>query len=225
MSDILLREDLPTTEPWQLKEMHGDASTRGSGPRISAGKKPQSAAELEALQQQAWDESYAKGLEAGRAAGEAEFRAKGARLEQLFHALANPLEDVDAEVEEELTELSLAVARQVLRRELTVNPEHVIVAVRDALGQLPASARDIRVALNPDDAELVRAALPEPTGHARWEIDEDPVIARGGCMVRSPLTTVDATLEARVQAVAARVLGTGREDDRETAAHSTDVTP
>ena len=90
----------------------------------------------------------------------------------------------------------------------------MIAAVREALGELPSSSREIRVLLNPDDAQLVREALSLPSGHASWEIVEDPVIERGGCRVTSANTTVDASLETRIRAVASRVLGGDRLEDQ-----------
>ncbi len=222
MSDILLREQLPEMQRWQLQDMATAGSAR-AGPAAGKGAeknaerdKLHSAAELEALQQQAWDEAYASGLEAGRGAGRAEVEREAARLAQLVQAMASPLEDIDERVEDELTHLALAVARQILRRELSIEPAHVIAAVREALAELPSSSRDVRVLLNPDDAQLVREALSQPSGAGRWEIVEDPVIEHGGCRVLSENTTVDASLEARIRAVATRVLGGERDGDAAT---------
>lgn len=211
MSDILFREQLPPVERWLLEDVATDRPARLGGARPTAAKP--SAAQLEALQKQAWDESYARGLAAGQVAGKAETERQAARLGRIVDAMASPLQDIDDEVEEELTQLALAVARQIIRRELTVNPAHVIAAVREALAELPSSSREIRVLLNPDDAQLVREALSRPQGPASWEIVEDPVIEHGGCRVISPNTRVDASLEARIRAVASRVLGGDRDDD------------
>ncbi|MFO7552027.1 MAG: flagellar assembly protein FliH [Haliea sp.] len=214
MSDILFREHLPAMERWQLQDVATATPPKTGGPRQPpGGQKLHSAAELEALQKQAWDEAYARGLEAGRTAGKAEVDRVAARLQQVLGALASPLQEIDEQVEEELLQLALAVARQIIRRELVANPSHVIAAVREALAELPSSSRDIRVLLNPDDAQLVRETLPRPSGHASWDIVEDPVIEHGGCKVITPNTTVDASLEARIRAVASRVLGGDRHED------------
>ena len=225
MSDILLREQLPPMERWKLEDVAAARPTRVGGARSAAApvQKPHTAAELEALQKQAWDESYARGLEEGRKAGVEEGREAGraeiarevARLGRIVQEMATPLAEIDDEVEGELVQLALAVARQIIRRELSVDPSHVIAAVREALAELPSSSRDIRVILNPDDAQLVREALSQPSGTATWELVEDPVIEHGGCRVISPNTTVDASLETRIRAVAARVLGGERDDDFE----------
>ncbi len=213
MSDILLREQLPPMERWQLENVANARPARAGEARPAATPQKPSAADLEAIQKQAWDESYARGLEAGRAAGKTETDRQAARLGKIVDAMVSPLQDIDDQVEEELTQLALAVARQIIRRELAVNPAHVIAAVREALAELPSSTRDIRVVLNPDDAQLVREALSQPSGPASWEIVEDPVIEHGGCRVISPNTTVDAALEARIRTVASRVLGGDRDDD------------
>lgn len=218
MSDILRREQLPPMQRWQLQDVASASEAPAGGmPRPARDQQRPSAAQLETLQKSAWDEAHARGLEAGRAAGKAEIERKAARLEALLSAMTSPLADIDDQVEEELTQLALAVARQILRRELAIDPSHVIAAVREALNELPSSSRDIKVVLNPDDAQLVRDALSQPSGHANWEIVEDPVIAHGGCKVLSPNTTVDASLEARIRAVASRVLGGERDADAPTA--------
>lgn len=223
MSDILFREQLPPMERWQLEDVATARPARVGGARPAGSSSQPSAAQLEALQKQAWDESYARGLEAGRAAGKAETERQSTRLGKLVDAMVSPLQNIDDQVEEELTQLALAVARQIIRRELSVNPSHVIAAVREALAELPSSTRDIRVVLNPDDAQLVREALSQPSGPATWELVEDPVIEHGGCKVISPNTTVDASLEARIRAVASRVLGGDRDVDSE--ASSGDESP
>jgi flagellar assembly protein FliH len=47
-----------------------------------------------------------------------------------------------------------------------------------------------------------------------WQIVEDPTVTRGGCRVATETSEVDATVEARVAAVVARVLGEEREGER-----------
>ena len=89
MSEILLREQLPAMERWQLQDMASAGKVQAGGARkASPVTGMHSAAELEALQKQAWDEAYARGLEAGRAAGKSEIERQATRLEQLLHAMA-----------------------------------------------------------------------------------------------------------------------------------------
>ncbi|WP_162299960.1 flagellar assembly protein FliH [Kineobactrum sediminis] len=206
MSDILPRENLTDMDRWEFGDVTAEKPPKPADPKTSGGYL-HSARALEALQKQAHDEAYARGLEEGRAAGRAEMIRKGAAVEALLGSMLQPLKDIDAEVEDELVQLTLAVARQVLHRELLLAPEQVIAAVREAMAELPSNSREIRLLLHPQDAALVREAIPVPAGPAGWRIEEDPGIARGGCKVFSANTLVDATLDSRMQAVAARVLG------------------
>lgn len=165
-----------------------------------------SAAELESLQQQAWDEAYARGMAEGREAGRAEMREQAGRLRALCDALAGPLEEVDEAVLAELTQLSLDVARRVLCAELQVEPERVRNLVAAAVEAMPGRQRDLCVTLNPEDARIVRDGLDRSADEVEWRIRESAELARGECRVASENAQVDGTLAARIDAVAQELL-------------------
>ena len=176
------------------------------------------AAQIEVLQKQAYDEAYQQGLEAGRKdgreAGMEEMRMAVQRLEQIVHALAEPLADVDKQVEEEMAALSVAVARQLIRRELQANPDEVVAVVREALATLPSSARRIKIFLHPDDSSLIRDTMSiTNNGDQVWQVIEDPVLTRGGCRVEADHSRIDATVEKRLNSVIAELFGGARNSD------------
>ncbi len=151
-----------------------------------------------------------EGLQAGLEAGQAEVERRLALLDEVLETLKQPLQRLDETVEHDLVELALVVARQLIRRELKTQPDEIVAVIRGALAALPTGARDIRVHLNPEDAELVRALLPEGSRARAVEYIEDPSITRGGCRVESEFSRVDATLETRLNEVIAQVLGDER---------------
>ena len=51
--------------------------------------------------------------------------------------------------------------------------------------------------LNPQDHAAMKDALLETLGENAPELVADPAITSGGCLVKSPSTMVDATLEKR----------------------------
>ena len=172
------------------------------------------------------EEGYKEGFELGKSEGyshglseaETEVNEKITHFSQLISALSNPLESLDEEVEHELMSLSMLLARHLVRRELKLDPSHVIAAVREAVELLPISARNIRVFLHPDDAILVRDALSvNEDEELRWNIVEDPIISRGGCNVESEYSRIDATVESKLNTVIAQVLGDEREQENVTA--------
>ena len=108
--------------------------------------------EIERIQRQAYEEAYAQGLEAGRQAGEEAVRARAAELAAVLRSLARPLEALDERVESELVHLVVAVARQLIRREIRTDPGHIVAAVREAVGVLPSSDATVHLHLHPEDA-------------------------------------------------------------------------
>jgi len=92
----------------------------------------------------------------------------------------------------------------------------VIAILRESLALLPAAAREVRVHLHPEDAATVREHLTAPTNGEAWTIVEDPTLSRGGCIVHSQSSRIDARLESRIAAVAASALGDERTTTRET---------
>ncbi len=187
-----------------------------SGPRANRRNKP-TLTELEDIERAAWDEAYAKGLEAGRVAGEQEVRKRFeqvSNIESILNALAKPLQQLDKDVETQLMSLAFAIAKHVVRRELRIDPAQVIAVVRDTVSLLPLAQRNVRVHLHPDDARLLRERLAEPQVERAWTIIEDPVMARGGCRVSTDNSQIDVRLETRLAAVFAHLMGDDRDDGK-----------
>ncbi len=214
--------------PWELPAVVGPVLNR---PRDAAGAgrsawedaifKQGFAAGAAAAEAEDRARGHAEGLELGRVAGRSEFEtataavtASATRLEQVLNLLARPLAALDAEVERELIGLTLTVARQLVRRELRIDPAQVIAIIRETVALLPAAARDVRVHLHPEDAAVVRERLTTPAADRAWTLVEDPVLGRGGCRVTTDTARIDARLESRVAAIASAVLGDERSLER-----------
>ncbi|QBQ54624.1 flagellar assembly protein FliH [Nitrosococcus wardiae] len=175
---------------------------------------PLTVEQLEALQKQAYEEGFNVGLREGRKAAQKELEQKVARLEALMATLSEPLRELDEAVEEELLQLGIAIARQLIRRELKTQPSEVVAAVREGLHYLPSHSRHVRLRLHPDDVGVVRSALSLSGEERRWQVVEDPSLSRGGCQLETEHSRIDATVEARLNAAIARVLGGERKDDQ-----------
>ncbi len=173
--------------------------------------------------QKGLEQGISEGLQQGKARAEQseslieierqQLQARTRHLEALLSALADPVSQLDKEVEDQLVELVLAVSRQLIRRELKADPGQIIAVVREAVSLLPVAAREYRLALHPEDAALVREALAmdDSDGNRPWTIVEDPTLTRGGCRVVSEASYIDATVERQLAAVAATLLGDERE--------------
>jgi flagellar assembly protein FliH len=165
------------------------------------------------LQAEAHKEAFDQGLSEGREAGRAEIRVQVERLAAMVNDLAKPFEVLDGEVERELLTLSMALARQIVRRELKTDPSQIIGIVREAIAALPVASRDVRVHVHPEDAAVMREHLSPTESERAWVIVEDPVMARGGCRITTATSRIDARLETRLAAILSELMGTERQSD------------
>jgi flagellar assembly protein FliH len=179
------------------------------------------AAAAEAIARVAREQSEARGYEAGMAKAQAEMQGRIAelaaqvkRLDSVLQFIARPLQELDADVERTLLQLTLSVGKQLARRELRIDPAQVIAIIRESLHELPTAAREIRVQLHPEDAAIVRERLTAPSNERAWTIVEDPTMSRGGCVVRTENSRIDARLESRINAIMVNALGDERSPDR-----------
>jgi flagellar assembly protein FliH len=163
------------------------------------------------LQAEAYREAFEQGLTEGREAGRGEVRAQVEKLAGMFYDLAKPFEVLDADVERELLTLAMALARQIIRRELKTDPTQIIAVIREAIAALPVAARDVRVHLHPEDAAVMRQNLAPTESERAWTLIEDPVMARGGCQIKTTTSRIDARLETRLAAILSELMGTERD--------------
>jgi flagellar assembly protein FliH len=187
-----------------------------TAPDVGSGapqKAPPTVSGLADLQEEAYKEAFDQGLAEGRDAGRGEVRAQVDRVASMLHALTKPFEALDQEVERELLTLAMALARQIVRRELKADPTQIIGIIREAIAALPVAAREVRVQLHPEDAAIVRENLAPTESERAWTIVEDPVMARGGCQVLTATSRIDARLETRLGAILSELLGTERQSD------------
>jgi flagellar assembly protein FliH len=202
-----------STEPvarWDLPSVEGAAMPR-------PGAKGVNVMHLSIVEREAWEHGFKDGHVEGVRKGEAELarrinevNVKIAALEAILGTLARPLDDLDAQVESELTRLALTVAKHLVRRELKIDPTQIIGIVRHTVTLLPLASRNIKVHLHPDDAAVVREKLAAPHGDQQWQLSEDPLMARGGCRVTTDNSSIDARFETAFAAALSGLLG----DDR-----------
>lgn len=214
MSKLIRSEDVEAAyQAWRVPEVAGVRVGRSVEEERSKAARP--IAPMDAAQiEQARKEGFARGREEGLQAGRQEIRQQVQRLEQLLVALQQPFAELDAAVEEQVSQLAMMVARHLVRRELKTDPGQVVAVVREALANLPITSRTVRLYLHPEDAALVREAFSLNEGEAHVQVLDDPVQSRGGCRVQTDNSQIDASVETRLNALIAQVMGGEREADK-----------
>ncbi len=202
--------------PWQAPLVEGPITGKNDTPG-----KPPTAKQMQALQKDAFDEAFAKGHAAGLEKGYEEgmqqaqtsLNAQLLMFKKLIQQLATPLQDIDDEVENNIVALTIQIARHLVRREMKAEPGEIVAVVREALGVLPVSSLRPRIYLHPEDADVVRKALSISDDENSWRIEEDLLMTRGDCRVETESSLIDASVDARLSAISAKLLGGERGSD------------
>ncbi|OQS32295.1 flagellar assembly protein FliH [Chromobacterium haemolyticum] len=179
------------------------------------------AAELEAIHQEAWQSGHEAGQEAGRAAGyqegltagreqglaevrveqEARFASAWQPLQQLAEGLAQQISRFETELSADWLALALELAGQLSHGLARQNPLLIQELLREALEDLPATLAQARLRLNPADLEVAREFLAQETPETQWQWIEDPEVERGGCVIDTAALRLDLTMSTRIAAM------------------------
>jgi flagellar assembly protein FliH len=190
--------------------------------------KPLTAEDIEQIRQAAFDEGFAQGKEEGFSKGYEEGREQGTadglahgqaegkkqgleqaseeieqkkqQLAALLDQLQQPLLQVDQQVEQQLLQLCLAMAEAVIAVECKTNPQVILKTLSDATSVLPLQTEHILINLHPEDMAVVEQHFsPEQLAERHWQLRSDPTVEQGGCLLETPLSSMDRSIKHRVQ--------------------------
>ncbi len=206
MSKVISHKDTDELERWQQTPVE-------TKPSATARSSMMTASQLEEIQKQAHTEGYEAGYREGLTKGENEVKLQVQRVVKILNTLSEPLQELDDTVEQELVTLSLTIAKQIIRRELKVDPSHVVGIVKAALACLPLAARTVHIRLHPNDAELVSKIISTDGKQNSWQIVDDPGLNCGDCRITTETSQIDATLDKRLATIASQLFGGEREGE------------
>jgi len=148
------------------------------------------------------EQGLAQGLEQGLSEGQVKIEAQTLHWQQLVCRLHRPLEKLDNSVEFQLIKLATTLAEQIVRCEVTVNPQVVLQALKQAVEALPVNEQTIVISLNPDDLVFVQNAFSQDECEKRgWDLRAEPTLLRGDCQVQTKVSSIDYTFSTRIEQV------------------------
>ncbi|AKS08809.1 flagellar assembly protein FliH [Pseudomonas trivialis] len=173
--------------------------------------------ELESIRQEAYNEGFAAGEKDGfrsttlkvRQEAEEALSVKLASLERLMGTLFDPIGEQDSQIEKSMVDLVQHIARQVIQRELVLDSSQIESVMREALKLLPLGVGNVRLYINPQDFEQVKAL--RERHEETWRIVEDAALQPGGCRVETEHSRIDATVETRISQIMAKLLDQAHE--------------
>lgn len=205
-----------------MTSMSDTQDTRWEAPNFPPPESMPTAGELQALQQQIYDETYKQAWSEGHEAGFAKGLSEGAEelqqrtalLRSSLKAIAEPLDTLSDELENQLLQMVSRLVGRLFRRQLELDPDSIIGLVRDAVARLPAASRDIQVHVHPDDVERLTALVvsTDSADAERWSLVADAALTRGGCHISSASSEIDAKVETRIERMVNELVGDQRNE-------------
>jgi flagellar assembly protein FliH len=145
---------------------------------------------------EAREAAFREGEAVGRAQGQAEVRPVLEQLARTVKELAALRPRLREHAEEDLIRLAVAIARRVVRRELTVDPQTIKGLVKAALEQL-AAAETARLRVHPMHEAVVRTLLAE-TGRSAITVAGDASLGLGSAIFETTRGNLDASAETQL---------------------------
>ncbi|MDH0447895.1 flagellar assembly protein FliH [Shewanella sp. GD04112] len=176
------------------EEGFNEGKTQGYAEGLEQGR-------LEGLEQ-GHTEGLAQGHEQGLEAGLAEAKALVSRFEGLLSQFEKPLQLLDGDIEHSLMTLTMALAKSVIGHELKTHPEQILSALRLGVESLPIKEQSVSIRMHPDDVALVEQLYSSTQlNRNQWQLEADPSLNSGDCIISSQRSLVDLTLSSRIDAV------------------------
>lgn len=219
-SEVIRAKDVEIFDRWALPSFDNGAAPSGEDDAVDhalsamddipseevqiEAVKPLTLDELEAIRQDGYNEGFSAGEKDGFRSGqlkarqEAEVALQGRlkQLEVLMQHLMAPIAEQDQQLEQGVISLVSHLCQQVIRREMSIDSSQVRMVLREALKLLPMGAQNLRIHINPQDFELIKAL--RERHEEEWRILEDESLSPGGCRVESEHSRIDASIETRL---------------------------
>jgi flagellar biosynthesis/type III secretory pathway protein FliH len=155
-------------------------------------------AEADQIRENARNEGYA----AGRADAIASLEPALAALTQAIGDVQSTQAEMATELERRAVDLGLRLAAKVVGGALAVQPELVIESVTGVLRGIVDRQR-VTVLVNPADLDIVSEAMDglraSLGGIDHCIVEAERRVGRGGCLVRTPVGDIDATVETKLE--------------------------
>ncbi len=164
---------------------------------------PQSAIRIQIanrIEHEAYQRGFNEGKGVGREQAAAELQTVLDRMAKTLAELSSLRSRIRKDAEGDLLKLSISVARRVLHRELTLDPESIQGLIRIALEKL--QSRDLcRVRVHPDQEPAIRASMERFSNSHKVELIPDPSMQCGDVLFETAHGNIDASIEAQLREI------------------------
>lgn len=165
----------------------------------------------EQIEREAYEKGFESGDKAGFAMGEKKALVLIERLEGLLSELAGVRKTIIRELESQVVELAVGIARKIILKELDLSPDQIVEMTKEALSRIERTGQ-ITIKINPSLHDLFLKHKPDILSmHPDVAFDTDPAIPVNGSVVIGPaediITDVDVQLKHLIKEMGERIGG------------------
>lgn len=114
----------------------------------------------------------------------------------------NAKQEVYESIAPDILEISLDIAKKIIKKEMNENPEILLENIKDILKGLSKEETKIILKVNPIQVAMLKQEIPEAMSTAGLEakviIIPDETVMEGGCMITTTNGVIDATIETQL---------------------------
>ena len=150
--------------------------------------------EANSIREAAAKEGYQEGL--------SEAKEDIERVKEAIGEFFNAKQEVYDSIAPDILEISLDIAKKIIKKEMTENPEILLNNIKDILKGLSKEETKIILKVNPVQVAMLKQEIPEAMSAAGLEakviIIPDETVMEGGCMITTTNGVIDATIETQL---------------------------
>jgi flagellar assembly protein FliH len=176
------------------------AEARAEAERLIEEARARAEEEARAIEEEAWQKGYAEGMDAAAAQSRSMLEEAG----KIRQDAAEEYEKILAGMEKDILELAVKIARKAVAGELTTNRDVIIQLVSSALAEC-SEKKGAVIRVSPEDYDYLSenterlAQLAEGADEA--EIKPDASMKPGDCIIETPLGSIDAGADTRLDKI------------------------
>ena len=153
--------------------------------------------ERDRMQQEAYHRGFTEGKNIGREQAAAELQSVIDQVGRSLATLSSLRSNIRGEAEGDLLKLAISIARRVLHRELTLDPESIEGLIRVALDKL--QSRELcRVRVHPDQEQAIRKSLVRFSNSQKVELITDSSLQCGDVLFETAHGNLDASIDSQL---------------------------
>lgn len=164
--------------------------------------------QAEQMRRDAIRQGYTEGLQLAQQEAQTAYQqaveALRNEVSKLVEAILRERERLWEQMEPQVIDLVLDIARKVLREEIQARREATLSIIKHALRRV-ADTEQVRIRVHPEDLQIAREHrddfLAVCDGVKHLEIVDDQRVGGGGCIIETPSGTIDASLRTQMASI------------------------